>query len=345
MTDENGRTLKRGTTVDLHPDEKIRKWVLREFELRAKGYSYRDIRQAIIDEGFVSPEKAFKYRIGAIEKRLKNIFYTGRFLWREIEYQGKHPVLVPPSLFTAAQRVGRGHFKKRDFGPEHGLFADGFLHCGECGCRVIYDPKKKVARTTGKVTIFHYYHCTNGRMRYTSQAGMNISEQRIWEQLEHAINAISITPKLAKDIADALNEGQKKMVASSVRKTAELKDAIKQLEAREDLAYDNMERGNIDAEAYQRQVKRFRDERRDLNFAIQRSQAEVNGGFRETALSTLELCKEAKTLYKTRSLSERADLLKRLVSNPRQNGLSIEFDLKKPFGVLAKINKIENWCA
>ncbi len=59
---------------------------------------------------------------------------------------------------------------------------------------------------------------------------------------------------------------------------------------------------------------------------------------------TLELCKKAKTLYKTRSLSERADLLKRLVSNPRQNGLNIEFDLKKTFGVLAKINKIENWC-
>jgi hypothetical protein len=345
MVDPNGRVMKRGATVDISPDERKINWVRREFELRAQGYSYRDIRQAIIDEGFVTHEKAVKYRIGAIEKRLKNIFYDGRFLWRDVEYEGKHPRIITPELFRAAQRVGRGHFKKRDFGPEHGLFADGFLHCGECGCRVIYDPKIKTARTTGKKTTYHYYHCTNGRMSHKSQLGMNISEDKIWEQLERAVDAITITPQLAKEIAKALNEGQTKSVASGVRKIAELKDAVKQLEAREDQAYDNMERGNIDAEAYQRAVKRFRAERRDLVAAIQATEADMKGGFRETAISTLELCKEAKILYKTRSASERASFIKKLVSNPRVNGTSIEFDLKKPFGVLAKINKEENWCA
>lgn len=345
MVDENGRVMKRGATVGVCPDEKRVRWVQREFELRAKGYSYRDIRQAIIDEGLVSHEKAAKYRVGVIEKRLKNIFYDGRFLWRDIEYEGKHPRIISPELFKAAQRVGRGHFKKRDFGIEHGMFADGFLHCAECGCRIIYDPKIKTAKTTGKKTIYHYYHCTNGRAAHVTQLGMNLSEEKIWEQLERAVDAISITPQLAKDIAKALNEGQSKASASGLRRIAELKDSIRQLEAREDQAYDNMERGNIDAEGYQRVVKRFRTERRELVSAIQAVESDMKGGFRETALTTLELCKEAKSLYKTRSASERADLIKRLVSNPRLNGTTIEFDLKKPFGVLAKINKNENWCA
>jgi hypothetical protein len=344
IVDENGRVMKRGATVGISPDEKRVKWVQREFELRAKGYSFRDIRQAIIDEGFVSHEKSAKYRIGAIEQRLKNIFYDGRFLWREIEYDGKHPRIISPELFKAAQRVGRGFYKKRDFGMEHGLFADGFLHCAECGCRVIYDPKIKTAKMTGKKTTYHYYHCTNGRMAHVSQLGMNLSEDKIWVQLERAVDAISITPELAKDIAKALNEGQSKTVSNGARKVSELKDAVRQLEAREDQAYDNMERGNIDAEAYQRLVKRFRAERRDLNFAIHTVESDMKGGFRETALTTLELCKEAKSLYKSRSANERADFIKRLVSNPRLNGATIEFDLKNPFGVLAKINKTENWC-
>lgn len=97
-----------------------------------------------------------------------------------------------------------------------------------------------------------------------------------------------------------------------------------QLEGREDQAYDNLERGNIYAEAYRRQVKRFRQERLDLNAAIQAVQTDINGGFRETALTTLELCKEAKSLYKTRSLLGRADFIKRLVSNPRLNGVNVE---------------------
>lgn len=293
----------------------------------------------------VSYEKAHKYRIGAIEQRIKNIFYDGRFLWRDVEYEGKHPRIISPELFRAAQRVGRGFFKKRDFGAEHGLFADGFLICAECGCRIIYDPKVKTAKTTGKKTTYHYYHCTNGRMAHKTQLGMNISEDKIWEQLERAIGAISITPDLAKEVANALNEGQSKVVSSGARKVSELKDAIRQLEAREDQAYDNMERGNIDAEAYQRLVKRFRAERRDLNSAIQAVESDMKGGFRETALTTLELCKEAKSLYKTRSASERADLIKRLVSNPRLNGVTIEYEIKKPFSVLAKMALNENWCA
>jgi hypothetical protein len=174
-------------------------------------------------------------------------------------------------------------------------------------------------------------------MMHASQAGMNLNENRIWEQLERVVDGITITPKLAKDIADALNDGQKKASSSGHRKIGELKDAIAQLEAREDQAYDNMERGNIDAEAYRRQVKRFRQERLDLNAAIQTVQSDISGGFRETALTTLELCKEAKSLYKTRSVLERADFIKRLVSNPRMNGVNVEYDIKKPFSLITRL--------
>ena len=343
IVDESGRAAKRGTTVDVDPNEKFVKWAQREFELRAKGHSYRDIRQTIIDEGFVSHEKAHQYRISTIEQRLKNVFYAGRFVWRGIQYSGKHPIIIPPTVFAAAQQVGRG-IKRRTFALEHGLFAGGWLKCADCGCNIIYDPKKKVARTTGKVTVFHYYHCSNGRMMHASQAGMNINEVRIWEQLDRAVDAINLDPGLAKEIAASLNEGHKRSAASGARKIAELKDAIRQLEAREDQAYDNMERGNIDAEAYRRQVGRFRDERKEINAQIQVIQSDMTGAFRETAMTTLELCKEAKSLYLSRSAVERADFLKRLVSNPRLNGLNVEFDLKKPFSILAEINKSEKWC-
>ena len=143
VRDEKGKELKRGTTVARDPDENRVRWVQREFELRAKGYSFRAVRQGVIDEGFVPIDEIRGYRIGSIEKRIKNPFYTGKFLWRGVEYQGKHELIIPPAVFNAAQRVGRG-FQRRTFDPENGVFAGGWLKCGLCGCHVIYDPKKSL---------------------------------------------------------------------------------------------------------------------------------------------------------------------------------------------------------
>ncbi len=343
IKDESGREKKRGATVGVDPNEKRVQWVNREFELRAKGHSFRDVRQTIIDEGFVPPEEAKNYHVGTIEQRLKNVFYTGRFMWRGIEYQGKHPVIVPFALFKAAQRPGRG-FKRREFAADEGLFGGGWLKCGDCGCFMIYDPKKKIARTTGKVTTFHYYHCTNGRRVHPSQQGLNVSERKIWEQFEQAIDAISLTPKLAKEVAEALNDTQKKTFADCTKRVAELKEAIKALEAREDRAYDDMSNERIDKETYQRQLGRFRNDRRAYEQEIRKAQAEMDGTFRETATTTLELCKEAKSLYLSQGAQERVEFLKKLVSNPRLSSGTLEFSLKKPFGVLAEMNGNQKWC-
>jgi DNA replicative helicase MCM subunit Mcm2 (Cdc46/Mcm family) len=157
------------------------------------------------------------------------------------------------------------------------------------------------------------------------------------------MDAITLSGELAKDIADALNESHKKMSASSARKIADAKEAIKLLEKKEDKAYEEMGQGILDTEGYRRQVARVREERKQLSADIQALQSQMSGAYRETALTTIELCKDAKSMYLDRNLAERVDFLKRVVSNPLVSGGTIRFEMKKPFAVLAQMASSSNW--
>ena len=63
----------------------------------------------------------------------------------------------------------------------------------------------------------------------------------------------------------------------------------------------------------------------------------------ESANSILELAKNAKSLWKMQSISERKNLLDMVLSNPVLNGLNVEFNLRKPFDVLVEMKGNTEW--
>jgi hypothetical protein len=113
---------------------------------------------------------------------------------------------------------------------------------------------------------------------------------------------------------------------------ADLKEQIKILEVKEDSAFETMTAGVLDGERFKRQVARLREERKRVNEEIQRIEDQMKGTYRETAL---KLCKDAKSLYLSRSREDRAIFIKKLCSNFLLEGLTMRYDLRKPFGVLA----------
>ncbi len=83
---------------------------------------------------------------------LRNPFYTGRFIYDGVTYQGKHTPMVSDSEFDAVQDalVNKGHPRIQT----HTFDFQGSIKCGECGYRWTGEthPKK-----SGKV--FDYYKC------------------------------------------------------------------------------------------------------------------------------------------------------------------------------------------
>lgn len=65
----------------------------------------------------------------------------------------------------------------------------------------------------------------------------------------------------------------------------------------------------------------------------------------ETAKTILELATSAKSLWISKSHQERRDFLDMVLSNPILDGLTVRYELKKPFAVLLKMSEKVEWRA
>lgn len=343
---ETGRIKNRGGIIVLDPNIKNRQIVLREFELRAKGLSYEKIREAILSEGLMNQKQSLKYRKNTIESRLNNPFYRGKFLWKGELFEGKHEVFVPKDhLLKVDAMSGKWGFSKRNFAGEHLTLVGGWLKCS-CGCRVIYDPKTKKIKSSGDTKTYHYYHCTNGKKAHEKFA--NIQGDKIWEQFGGLMEKINISGEFAKDIAEALNKTEKKAHRAVELQIAEFNDKLKELDTRRDSLVDMMLAQQIDKELFDQQLQRIRYNRDSLVEQLEAHQKSLTSALMETAKTVLELATSAKSLWISKSSQERREFLDLILSNPILDGLTVRFELKKPFAVLIKMaEKSENveWCA
>jgi site-specific DNA recombinase len=339
---ETGRTKNRGTTIGLAPNKNNIKVVLREFELRAKGFSYDEIRNSILSEGLLTAKKALTYRKSSIENRLKNPFYRGEFDWKGKLYKGNHELFVPKAWMEKVDKMnGLRGCTKRHFADEHMAMVDGWLKCS-CGCRVIYDPKTKKIKDSGETKTYHYYHCTNGKKAHEKLE--NIQGEKIWEQFGGLMEKINISEEFAKDIADALNKTEKKAHRVVELQIAEFNDKLKELDSRKDSLVDLMLSKQIEKELFDQQLKRINSNRDSLVDQLEAHQKSLTSALIETAKTVLELATSAKSLWISKSPQERRELLDLILSNPILDGLTVRFELKKPFAVLVGMKENVEWC-
>ncbi len=334
---------KKQSIVIVDPNERNVRQVQREFELRAKGYSYGQIAETIISEGFT---KVRGYNGSTVQARITNIFYRGHFIWEGKEYSGNHPLIVSETILKRVDRINgqRGTVTKRAMGE--GIFSN-WLTCAtpECGKKIIYDPKVKTIKSTGEKRTHHYYHCSNSRKVHETMKGMNITEEKLFEQFEPAVNVISITELFARDIANALNEANEKKKEATKKQIGAFKRALLGLDKHEDEAYEDFKNGIIDGRIYRRRIQQVRKRRYYFTDRMEQAELTLQDGFNETAKSILELAIDAKKLWKKQNRTERLEYLKKVCSNPVLDGVTVRYDLQKPYSVIAKMKGNTNWHA
>lgn len=342
LRDENGKELKRGTTIVIDPDKNNVRQVQREFDLRSQGLSYQAIKEQILKEGFMPRCGAKNYSRTTIEKRLKNKFYSGKFDWQGIEYQGKHPLIIDRDTL----RMVQGSFSTRGWNPKYkkGPFSD-FLSCAteECGRRVIYDPKKKKIKSTGEVKVFHYYRCSNSRGVHETMRGMNVSEDKLWEQFEAPVNEVSITRDFGEQVMVELEKIHHKAKEARRAEMKEFKIGLQELEDQEDRLYDDLTNGVLDSDGYRRQIDRVRLKRRDYTELLEQAQEEIDDEFLKVSRDLVELCIGAKSQWNSENVEDRIKLLKRICSNQVLDGVRVRYSVRKSLAILGRMSKREDW--
>ena len=340
LTNASGHKVKRGTIIVPDSNELAVRQIIREFELRAEGWSFEAIRQQIVREGFIKPSKVKEYRANTVHKHLTSRFYWGYFQWQKIEYQGKHELIIPQRLLDAVATSSGQCGNRITYGSKQvAIFGSGWLRCAhpECGCKIIYDPRKGTARP------HHYYHCTNGKKVHQSMKGMNVREEHIWEQFGKAVESITINQTLAEQIMEALNETHQKVRAAKKREIAEFRAALKELEAKEDDLYSDQRNHKIEESQYKRMIAKVRADRDYYTKLLEQANEALDGVYLETAESVLKLATDAKSLWNNRNPQEKRDFLDKILSNPQLDGPTVRYEMKKPFSILSKMASSDKW--
>ena len=351
-----GTTNKKGIAVIIvDPDERCVNGIKRIFELRANGLSYEGIKDQIIEENILPPNKAKSLCKTGIEKLLQNRFFLGKIKWMGEEYEGTHEIIIPKEHLNAVFNVIRG---KHSIRPK-GTFSN-FLTCSTCGCTILFDPKNKEIKSTGEIKKFNYYHCSDGKgvHKESDERQVNISEDKIFEQFESLLESFHVDEKEVDAISNYLKAEHDKIIAQQRSQVKRDQQLIKTLEQQEDALLELLMSKTIDEASYQRKLKALRDERSILADQISRVQSNFLDGFLLASNSILELANSAKSLWKMKSNEERIKILKMVLSNQTLKGKTVEFALKKPYVALTKIcdlrrlkknlicedEVLKNWC-
>lgn len=343
LRDSNGREMKRGTIIIPDSDERILRWVRREFELRAMGYTIEQIHEKICSEGLVLPSRARTYSKHGIEERLKNKFYWGYFDWQSVEYKGQHDLIINKRVLDQVKASFGLKGKYNRTKHLEGVFSGGWVKCAEptCTMQMVYDPKVKKIKSTGEIKKFNYYRCSNSRKVHDRL--QYVSEEKIWDQLSVVVDRVFLKNERASEISEALNKLNEKVKEAVRRDIQNFQVAVDKLDDKRDKMFDLFTGGSIDQEEYKRQSERLKIERRYYTQLLEQSQCSISDAWKVTAQKVFELATNAKSLWNQGSVEQRLELLKTLCSNPVLNGSSVQYELRKPFGTIAEISQKSDW--
>jgi hypothetical protein len=174
--------------------------------------------------------------------------------------------------------------------------------------------------------------------------GMTINHQDIWTQFGGIMEQIEITEDFAQDIANALNEVESKAHGTTSKQIDLFKAELEELDVRQDRFVNLLADGTIDKQAYKRSSEKIFVDRLQLILELEQLQKGLTSAVLDSAKTVLELAKSMKSIWKTMTIQERKEALDRVVSNPILNGVNVQFNLRKPFGVLIEMKQKENWC-
>jgi hypothetical protein len=321
------------------------KLVQKEFELRAQGFSFREIYQKNIDADLVPEDQKKTYSRRGIEERLKNPLYWGYFFLAgaPTRYEGSHELIIPDRILKAVDAINKGKtWKRRTITSGEDVFR-GWLVCGnpECQRLITYEKKLKTLKSTGESKVYHFYRCHNSRRIH--DAKKYISEDKIWSQFEPVLENLTISEEFARDITNTLNETNEQQKLAMKKQMEGYRLALKDLEKQEDSAYEDMKNGLLEDKQYRRQIQKIRDERDDYNRQLEQLNLSISDAGMVAVKKVFELAINAKTLWNSMDRQERVEYLKKVCSNPTLNDLTLHYQLQKPFARLASWAQNKEW--
>jgi site-specific DNA recombinase len=298
-------------------------YVVRAFTLYSTGhYSIKRLINKLYEEGYRFRPSSPKPSTSNIHHILTNKFYTGHFVFREMHRVGHHPAIISMDMFNQVQRqLKTGN--KPDYDKRELAFAN-LITCGHCGCSVVGDIKQQ-----GR---YIYYRCSHFKQKCPDKY---IREEKLAEQFADMVRAFTVTPDQYQWMVDGLKEINTVKDQELMDRRDFLNAEISRLNNRLSQLYEDKLDGVIDAAFYAKKAKEGQERLSDLQEQLARLQ-EASESQMDLGLLILEFAKDAYPLFSQVDATEKAKLLKIVLSKCCLKDGKLTPTYKKPFDVLAE---------
>lgn len=303
------------------------KYVQRAFELYASGdYSSLAINNILYNEGLRTP-KGNKYAKSTIERMFKNIFYIGKFKYKDIICEhAQHPPLIDERLFNKVQaRLNNAFDRSRSHDVDFAY--SNIIKCGECGGVLTGELKK------GK---YIYYHC-NDYHRKGCKKDSYINETKITEAIIEILKRFHFDNDFVKSVIDCVKDIHNRKNEYNENAEKNIQKQIEKLNKRITALYNDKVDGNIEEDFWKEQNKIYHEEKNDLLDKLKYLN-KSDEKFYINAEILLKWCKNSYETFKNGSNSEKRFITNLIVSNATYKGKKLSIELKPVFYGLLKLN-------
>lgn len=311
-------------------------FIRKMFELYStRNYSLRDIADMFRDEGLRS-ERGTYYSLNALCKAIQNPFYYGVMQVKGKEYPHVHGTLISKELFDMCQDVRLGYKKKHhNYGCKEFVFR-GNITCADCG--TLISPYTKVKNTKNGPKEHTYLMCSHFKAKkegFTCTAEQ-ITEQKALEQVQAALQKITIAPEVLKAVLEDLQTSTQADVLLQQKIETSAKQRLSQIDTQRNSLFTMHSVGNITDDYLSSKLKELKAEEEKLKIlAENKAQQTQEAAYNVERL--LKLVNRLPELFaKSSKVEQKRAIINLVLSNLLLKGKNLEIFYKKPFGLLSE---------
>lgn len=299
LNDEDPKTKKRVIFVDKERAPYIKK----AFDMYASGdYSALYINNLLYKEG-LRTKKGHKFSKSALEKMFKNIFYTGRFIYRGITCDNaQHERLVSDETFNIIQERLGTQTKARSHTVEFPY--SNMIKCGVCGGFLTAELKK------GK---YVYYHC-NDYYRKNCKKDSYINQDKIEKAISELLSRFNFSDSFVKGVLTAVVEIHEKKSDYNYETVSTINKQIETVQRRIERAYVDKVDGNIPEDFWKSQNRIWHAEKDELYNRLKKINNFDNQFYSDSEI-LLKWCKNTYESFKNGSEEDKRFISKIVISN------------------------------
>ncbi len=309
---------------DIEVDTTKAHYVVKAYEMRARGMSYAVIAKELHKMGFrsnISTSKAPTKQF--LERILSNPFYFGTMVHAGREYPHKYEPLISRALFNQVQRIRdeRKHTKTKYDSKDYTL--KKIVKCGRCG--------RAVSPFKARNTV--YLRCANAKCD-----NPNTAESLVIDGVTDDVSLVDVPEQwLDKIIAELRkrHDDQQMYFTQSIEQTRTEYDKVK--EKMRKVYYDLLD-GRITQTLHDEIATDLERRQQELNDRLKLLTSD-NKDFQVTASYLLDLAQRAETLFKESDESLRQKLLEYMLSNIELNDKKLSYVLNDPFKTIVEAKK------